>query len=188
MVAFLQVFKHLKGSNGWRNSSVALEKPSSKFLKIFGSSAAAGWLDTGQGTLGHQHPLFVCFQSSLPVSHQQLQAQHCPPLLLTGTICPQGPSSGFAPFSAHVPVFTLCFTASHTEHSHRWCRYLMAAQKASHSRLSIDHHLWALQFPLLLSCELFQATLINLLLFLLSPQVTTSFSGTGRWLKLIWDF
>lgn len=191
--AFLQVFKHSKGTNGWGKRPAALAKSSSNICENLWEFSFCRLARYGcKSTLGHQHTSLLCLTWNLPIWQLRAgfwtqQALRCPSLLLAQSvrrICP----TGFPPLSAHDPTFTLCFMASHTERSRSWCRHLVAAQKTSLSRLSIDHHLWALCVPLLLSRESFQPTLRNLLLFLLShksPPPSHELADDWNWYEIL---
>lgn len=88
------------------------------FFSIFGSSVSAGWPDTAAKThraistlsLDASNLAYLSRYSKLIYEHSKLYTAHpCCFLVL----CPQDCTMGLTSLSAHDPVFTLCFMASH---------------------------------------------------------------------------
>lgn len=170
-VSWWQFYRHSnikKGQMAEEMGPEPLKNLPTIFFSIFGSSVSAGWPDKAAKahraistlSLDASNLAYLSRYSKLIYEHSKLYTAHlCRLLVQCVHRTVQWASHHFQPMtkSSHSASWL------HTEHSHSWYRYLVAAQRTSLSRLSIDHHLWALQFPLLLSCESFQATPKNLL-------------------------
>lgn len=103
-IAFLQVFKHSKGTNGWGKRPAALAKSSSNICENLWEFSFCRLARYGcKSTLGHQHTGPSAHFPSMPHMEPSYlttpgwflnTASSALPVLAAGTVCPQDLSSG----------------------------------------------------------------------------------------------